>query len=124
MERRLSQDKLAEKAGCSARTITEIEGGTVGMSIERLLTLRQLLHTTPDEVLLGEDTGGESWLHAQLTRLTPKQRRMAIVAPSLESLSADPAEPEEPFRKGAKIFIRGGGGRTAFAPSVPRPGGV
>lgn len=68
MERKLSQDKLAEKAGCSVRTITDIEGGTVGMSIERLPTLRRLLHTTPDEVLLGADTGGESWLHAQLTR--------------------------------------------------------
>ena len=40
----------------------------MGMSIERLPTLRRLLHTTPDEVLPGADTGGESWLHAQLTR--------------------------------------------------------
>lgn len=45
MERKLAQDKLAEKAGCSVRTITDIEGGTVGMSIERLPTLRRLLHT-------------------------------------------------------------------------------
>lgn len=99
MECKLSQDKLAEKAGCSVRTITDIEGGTVGMSIERLLTLCQLLHTTPDEVLLGADTGGESWLHAELARLTPEQRHtaLAIVAPYIESLRREPAAPKEPL---------------------------
>ena len=83
-----TQEKLAEVAGCSPRTIVDIEGGKVGMSIEMLLTLCSLLKTTPDEVLLGEGNGSVEWLVEEMRALTPEQRKVAIdiISPYIQSV--------------------------------------
>ena len=85
----LTQEKLAEKAGCSQRTIADIEGGAVGMSIELMLTLSRILHTTPNEILLGVDSAGTAWLTEVFAGLSPEQKRVAtaIITPYLESVA-------------------------------------
>ena len=85
-----TQESLAEAAECSARMIASIESGTVGMSIAMLLKLCRLLHTTPNEILLGEAPDDETkWLCDWLNDLEPQERQtaIAIVRPYLESLS-------------------------------------
>lgn len=89
LDAKLTQEKLAEKAGCSQRTIADIEGGAVGMSIELMLTLSRILHTTPNEILLGVDSAGTAWLTEVFAGLSPEQKRVAtaIITPYLESVA-------------------------------------
>ncbi len=53
-ELRLSQEKVAEKAGISVNTVSRIEGGQSAMSIEIFIKMVQILGVDADE-LLGED---------------------------------------------------------------------
>ena len=53
-ELRLSQEKVAEKAGISANTVSRIEGGQSAMSIEIFIKMVQILGVDADE-LLGEN---------------------------------------------------------------------
>ncbi len=53
-ELRLSQEKIAEKAGISVNTVSRIEGGQSAMSIEIFIKLVQILEVDANE-LLGEN---------------------------------------------------------------------
>ena len=53
-ELRLSQEKVAEKAGISVNTVSRIEGGQSAMSIEIFIKLVQILEVDANE-LLGEN---------------------------------------------------------------------
>ena len=83
-----TQEQLAELVGCSWGTIAAIEGGTAGTSIDTLLTLCRLLHTTPNEVLLEADFDEAAWLADRLAHLSPEQRStaIAILAPFIDSV--------------------------------------
>jgi transcriptional regulator with XRE-family HTH domain len=78
---RLTQENVAEKLDKSLRLVTEIERGAVGMSIETLLSMCEILKTTPNELLLPqEDTTNTEldWLVGALTNASEHVRTSAI----------------------------------------------
>ena len=77
----MTQEKVAEKTEKSIRRITEIERGTVGMSIETLLCICEVLKTTPNDLLLSEAKPSDSeldWLIEALSNASDHVRSSAI----------------------------------------------
>lgn len=77
----MTQEKVAEKMDKSLRLITEIERGTVGMSIETLLCLCEALKTTPNDLLLPSAKPSDSeldWVIDALTNASEHVRSSAI----------------------------------------------
>ena len=77
----LTQEKVAERLDKSLRLVTELERGTVGMSIETLLRLCDVLKTTPNELLLpGVETNEDElqWAINALTNASEHIRSSAI----------------------------------------------
>ena len=89
-ETNYTQEDLAEQIGCSPRTIVDIEGGRVGMSIEMLLSVCRVLKTTPNEVLLQSSGEEACWIVEAMSALTPEQRAVAlrILTPYIESVTS------------------------------------
>lgn len=50
----LTQEGLAERAGCSRQTIVRIETGVTGTSVDRLLSIARALDVAPAQLLPGE----------------------------------------------------------------------
>ncbi len=78
---RLTQEKVAEKLDKSLRLITEIERGTVGMSIETLISLCDVLKTTPNDLLLPSHRAEDDelqWAIEALTNASDHVRASAI----------------------------------------------
>lgn len=78
---RLTQEKVADKLDMSLRTVTDIERGVVGMSIETLLELCKILKASPDALLVGtehEDDEEMQWLINALRNASPETRSCAI----------------------------------------------
>lgn len=88
-ETNYTQEDLAEAIGCSPRTIVDIEGGRVGMSIETLLSLCRVLKTTPSAVLLQNDSEEALWICEAFSSLSPEHRKVAlqILSPYIDSVS-------------------------------------
>lgn len=81
MEMHYTQDQLAEMIDKSIRTITDIERGAVGMSLETLLGICDVLKTTPNELLLADiDTSDPDiiWLLNALSSSSDEVRKTAI----------------------------------------------
>ena len=51
-----TQEKLAEETGLSAQTINDIEGARTWVSDKTLIKLAEVLHITPAELLLQNDS--------------------------------------------------------------------
>lgn len=78
---RLTQEKVADRLDMSLRTITDIERGVVGMSIETLLELCTILKVSPDALLVGssqEDDEEMQWLITALRSTSEETRACAI----------------------------------------------
>ena len=77
----LTQEKVAEKLELSIRTVTDIERGIVGMSIETLLSLCDVLKVTPNDLLLPSNHSEDSeldWLTNALSNASDHVRSSAI----------------------------------------------
>ncbi len=77
----LTQEKVAEQLDKSLRLVTELERGAVGMSIETLLRLCDVLKTTPNELLLpgvGTDEDELQWAVDALTNASARVREGAV----------------------------------------------
>lgn len=81
----LTQEQVAEAAGCSHRHIISIEGGTAGISIDLLLTLCALYRITPNDaltaILLGnqkERSGDELRLAVLFRGLSKDKQKVAL----------------------------------------------
>ena len=77
----LTQEKVAEKLELSIRTVTDIERGIVGMSIETLLSLCDVLKVTPNDLLLPSNHSEDSeldWLVNALSNASDHVRTSAI----------------------------------------------
>ena len=77
----LTQEQLAEKIDKSWRFIADLERGKVGMSIETLLCLCSVLKTTPNDLLLFDETGNDSelsWVMDALSHVPDHVRASAI----------------------------------------------
>lgn len=77
----LTQEKLAEKMDISLRSITDIERGIVGMSLETLMALCSTLHVTPNDLLLPTQKDGDQeleWAISALTNANEHVRSSAI----------------------------------------------
>lgn len=77
----LTQEKVAEKTDMSLRSITDIERGAVGMSLETLMTLCETLKVTPNDLLLPANNPMDSeldWAINALTNASDHVRSSAI----------------------------------------------
>ena len=77
----LTQEVLAERIGRSWRLIADLERGVVGLSMETLFRLCNVLKTTPNDLLLPEKSGdmGElEWLNEVLANSPEHVRATAI----------------------------------------------
>jgi len=77
---RLTQDDLAEKIDMSGRSVTDLERGAVGMSIETLLDLCDALKTTPNDLLLPDAGTEESELDWALDALRNSSEHVRATA--------------------------------------------
>lgn len=88
-EIRLSQEKVAEKAGISINTVSRIEGGQSAMSIEIFIKMVHILGVDADELLgdkslvLGED-GQCQKMFCRIRHL--KQSEQTVVLQTMETL--------------------------------------
>ena len=89
----LTQPDLAELAGLSsAQVISDLERGKFGASIATIIRLCDVLHTTPDYLLLGRKPAERySELELQLLSLAETQKEMARRINSFAELLADKA---------------------------------
>lgn len=77
----MTQAEVAEAAGLSDRTYADIERGTVNMRIETCLHICQVLHITPNEMLMEENSEEiihEEQLLNQLSICNPKNKETAL----------------------------------------------
>ena len=77
----MTQAEVAEKAGISDRTYADIERGTVNMRIETFIRICNVLCTTPDEILVFNETADEIEQDKIIERLnlcTKKERKTAL----------------------------------------------
>lgn len=78
----LTQAEVEAKANLSPRYLSNIERGRSIPSIDVLMQIADVLHMTPDEVLLGADRASQSELQEQLSvslrRLNPQQQEQAL----------------------------------------------
>ena len=87
-EIRLSQEKVAERAGISANTVSRIEGGQSAMSIEIFIKMVQILEVDANELLgvssqVKED--GQCWkMFCRIRHL--KQSEQTVVLQTMETL--------------------------------------
>lgn len=78
----LTQAEVEAKADLSPRYLSNIERGRSIPSIDVLMQIADVLHMTPDEVLLGADRASQTELQEQLAvsleRLNPQQQEQAL----------------------------------------------
>ena len=77
----MTQAEVAEAAGLSDRTYTDIERGTVNMRTETILRICNVLHITPDEILTEESvslTAQQEDLWVRLNACNPKDKETAL----------------------------------------------
>lgn len=78
----LTQAEVEVRADLSPRYLSNIERGRSIPSIDVLMQIADVLHMTPDEVLLGADRtsqgGLQEQLAADLKHLNPKQQEQAL----------------------------------------------
>lgn len=80
-EMHLTREQLAEKLDKSLRMIGDLERGSVGMSIETLLSLCSVLKTTPNDLLLldGDENDSElKWAIDALSHASDHVRAGAV----------------------------------------------
>ncbi len=69
-----TQDRFSELLGIGAKSLSSIERGVVGVSLPLLLKICEILHVSPNVILLEQtrknDTNG---IVSQLERLNPEQ---------------------------------------------------
>lgn len=81
LEARMTQEELAERISCSVRHIVNLEGGTIGMSIETMLKLCDLFPITPNDLLFHheqEEGASIEWLIHSLRSMDTESRKTAI----------------------------------------------
>lgn len=66
----LTQEKVAERLNMSHRSIIEIERGAVGMSIETLMRMCEVLKASPNDLLLPSRQAADSELDWAISALT------------------------------------------------------
>lgn len=78
----LTQEQAAEKIDRALRFYARIERGEVGMSVDTLLAVCDLLKTTPDSLLLGETTEAASaniaWISSAIGNCPIDKQEIAI----------------------------------------------
>ena len=88
----MTQAEVAESAGLSDRTYADIERGVVNMRTETILRICNVLHITPDEILVGENTTltaqqAEIWERLNACNPKDKDTALQLLAVYLNSLS-------------------------------------
>ena len=88
----LTQSEVAEAAGLSDRTYADIERGAVNMRVETILRICNVLHITPDELMVEENTSStvrqeELWERLNACNPKDKETAMQILSVYLQSLS-------------------------------------
>lgn len=85
-----TQDRFSERLGIGAKSLSSIERGVVGVSLPLLLKICEVLHVSPNVILLEQtrknDTTG---ILSQLERLSPEQFAAAadVITALMKALS-------------------------------------
>ena len=78
----LTQQQAVDKADISLRFYQRIESGTIGMSVDTLLSICDLYQTTPDALLMKVSPGDRQsemvWISEKLSHCSPKTQSTAI----------------------------------------------
>lgn len=77
----MTQAEVAEAAGLSTRTYADIERGNVNMRIETALKICKVLHITPNEILITEESSvsaKQQELWERLNMCSPKDKETAL----------------------------------------------
>lgn len=77
----MTQAEVAELAGLSDRTYADIERGTVNMRVDTILRICNVLHITPDELMVEKNTSlflQQAELWDKLNSCNPKDKETAI----------------------------------------------
>lgn len=87
----MTQAEVAEAAGLSDHTYTDIERGTVNMRTETILGICNVLHITPDEVLTDDSTSltarqAELWDRLNACNSKDKETALQLLSVYLKSL--------------------------------------
>lgn len=88
----MTQLEVAVAADISERTYADIERGSVNMRIETVLRICKVLHVTPDQIFVAEDTplaAKQEELWQKLDACSPKDKEtaLALLSVFLDSLS-------------------------------------
>ena len=88
----MTQAEVAESAGLSDRTYADIERGVVNMRTETILRICNVLHITPDEILVGENSTltiqqAEIWERLNACNPKDKETALQLLSVYLNSLS-------------------------------------
>lgn len=88
----MTQAEVAEAAGLSDRTYADIERGSVNMRIETVLRICKVLHITPDQVFVTEESSlsakqDELWQNLNACSPKDKETALALLSVFLDSLS-------------------------------------
>ena len=88
----MTQAEVAEAAGLSDRTYADIERGTVNMRTETVLKICNVLHVTPDEILVQESSPlaiqqEELWQRLNACNPRDKETALQLLSVFLRSLS-------------------------------------
>lgn len=81
LEMHFTREQMAEKLDKSMRMVGDLERGTVGMSIETLLDVCNVLKTTPNDLLLFDQTSNDgelAWAIDALSHAPDHARSIAI----------------------------------------------
>lgn len=77
----LTQERFAEMIGMMPKSISAIERGLVGVSVETLTTICKTLHISSDALIFGDEQVGADAAHEvseRLAHLDPAQQQIAI----------------------------------------------
>lgn len=87
MEKKLSQEMVAEKAGISTNTVSRIEGGYSAMSIQIFIKLVQILDMDANELLKLQDLRKEGQAPELAARIQElKQNERSVVHQTIGAL--------------------------------------
>ena len=88
----MKQSTLAEKIGMEPSSLSSAERGNVGVSLERIKKICEVLSIPSDRILFGEiEKNDVQDITERLERLTPKQLRVVhnIIIDVLDAFSLD-----------------------------------
>lgn len=89
IEKRLTQEELADKIDVSVAFMSRVERGTGKINLKRLTQIAEILNVSPGYLLTGSNTASKDYLREDfrqvLEKCTPEQQRLIYAISELVS---------------------------------------